>query len=43
VDEMRGKMDEEERAAYRSNKEVYALFADLQGIAKEYELNKFLC
>lgn len=32
----RQKLEAEERNSYQANKEVYALFNDLQGIAKEY-------
>lgn len=33
---MRRKIEEEEKISNKSNKEIYSLFNDLQGIAKEF-------
>jgi hypothetical protein len=35
VEEQRHKLEDEEKKTYQTNKEMYALFNDLQGIARE--------
>ncbi len=35
AEELRNKILDEERHSHKSNQEIYALFNDLQGIAKE--------
>ncbi len=36
VDEQRSKLEDEEKSTFRANKDIYALFNDLQVISKEY-------
>ena len=42
MEELRHKLDEEEKNSYKANQELYKLFNDLQGIAKEYEISNWV-